>query len=75
MKVHVAWEHSSFKNVDLAAVQSSDPQAQMFNSQILGSYLGRERPKFNMKSDGAKLVSKGQQHILVNLQLLFEPVL
>jgi hypothetical protein len=27
MMVYVAWEHSSFKNVDLVAIQSSDPQA------------------------------------------------
>ena len=25
MKVHVAWDHSIFKNVDLVAVKSSDP--------------------------------------------------
>ena len=38
MKVHVAWEHSSFKNVDLVAVtiQSFDPQARVFNWRIFG---------------------------------------
>ena len=36
MKVHVAWEHSSFKNVDLVAIQSFDPQAQIFNLSIFG---------------------------------------
>jgi hypothetical protein len=29
-------EHSSFKNVDLVAIQSSDPQAQTFNWPIFG---------------------------------------
>ena len=33
MKVYVAWEHSSFKNVDLVAIQSFDPQAQIFKLQ------------------------------------------
>jgi hypothetical protein len=36
MKVHVAWQHSSFKNVDLVAIQSFDPQARIFNWQIFG---------------------------------------
>jgi hypothetical protein len=27
MKVHVDWDHSSYKNVDSVAIQSSDPQA------------------------------------------------
>jgi hypothetical protein len=36
MKVHVAWEHSSFKYVDLVAMQSFDPQAQIFNLSIFG---------------------------------------
>ena len=39
MKVHVAWDHSSFKNVDLVAIQSSDPQAQIFNWPIFGKVL------------------------------------
>ena len=38
MKVHVAWEHSNFKNVDLVAIQCSDPQAQIFNWPIFGKY-------------------------------------
>ena len=33
MKVHVAWEHSSFKNVDLVAIQSSNPQAQIYEDK------------------------------------------
>ena len=37
MKVYVAWEHSSFKNVDLVAIQSFDPQAQIFNRPIFGN--------------------------------------
>ena len=36
MKVHVAWEHSIFKNMDLVAIQSSNPQAWRFNWQIFG---------------------------------------
>jgi hypothetical protein len=36
MKVHVAWEHSSFKNLDSVAIQSFDPQAQIFNLSIFG---------------------------------------
>ena len=36
MKVHVAWEHSSFKNVELVAIQSFDSQAQIFNLSIFG---------------------------------------
>ena len=36
MKVHVAWEHSSFKNVDLVAIKSFDPQAQIYNLSIFG---------------------------------------
>ena len=36
MKVYVAWEHSSFKNVDLVAIQSFDPQARIFNWPIFG---------------------------------------
>ena len=36
MKVHVAWEHSSFKSVDLVAIKSFDPQAQIFNLSIFG---------------------------------------
>jgi uncharacterized protein YkuJ len=36
MKVHVAWEHSSFKNVDLVAIQSFETQAQIFNLSIFG---------------------------------------
>jgi hypothetical protein len=35
MKVHVAWEHSGFKKVDLVAIQSSDPQVGIFNWPIL----------------------------------------
>ena len=38
MKVYVAWEHSSFKNVDLVAIQSFDPQAVIFNLQIVTKY-------------------------------------
>ena len=34
IKVHIAWEHSSFTNMDLVAIQRSDPQARIFNSQI-----------------------------------------
>ena len=34
LKVHVAWEHYSFKNVDLVAIQSSDPQAWIMNIQL-----------------------------------------
>ena len=34
MKVHVAWEHSNFKNVDLVAIQYSDPQARICNWPI-----------------------------------------
>jgi hypothetical protein len=36
MKVHVGWEHSSFKNLDLVAIQSFDPQAEIFNFLIFG---------------------------------------
>jgi hypothetical protein len=38
MKVHVTWEHSSFKNVDLVAIKSFDHQAQIFNLLIFGKY-------------------------------------
>ena len=34
MQVHVAWEHYIFKNVDLVAIQSFDPQARIFNWPI-----------------------------------------
>ena len=33
MNVHVAWEHSSFKYVDLVAIQSSDPQIQLYQKE------------------------------------------
>ena len=36
MKVHVASEHSSFKNVDLVAIQSYDPQALLFDLPVFG---------------------------------------
>ena len=36
MKVYVTWEHSSFKNVELVAIQSFDPQAQVLYWQIFG---------------------------------------
>ena len=32
MKVHVAWEHSSFKILDLVAIGSFDPRAQKSRS-------------------------------------------
>jgi hypothetical protein len=32
--VYVACEHSSFKNLDLVSIQSSDPRAQKFTRQI-----------------------------------------
>jgi hypothetical protein len=30
--LHVAWEHSSLKNVDLVPIQSVDPQTRIFNT-------------------------------------------
>jgi hypothetical protein len=35
MKVYVVCEHSSFKNVDMVAIQSLDPQARILNRPIL----------------------------------------
>ena len=54
IKVHVAWEHSSFKNVDLVVIQSSDPRAWIFNWSIFGNIL-----YFPLKSlEGYKNVNK-----------------
>ena len=36
INVYVACEHSSLKNLDLVAIQSSDPRARKFNWQIFG---------------------------------------
>ena len=36
IKVQLAWERPSFKNVDLVFIQSSDPQARIFNRPIFG---------------------------------------
>ena len=36
MKVYVAWEHSSFNNVDLVAIQTVDTQARILNWLIFG---------------------------------------
>jgi hypothetical protein len=39
MKVQLACKHSSFKNADLVAIQSFEPQAQIFNLSIFGKIL------------------------------------